>query len=66
MAFQNVEPVHKFVQLPDFDMFNTTSKAGCFMDEKQLQAQADKLAKNHKTPEDFNQFDRLFSVGNAP
>lgn len=29
------------------------------MDEKQLQAQANELAKNLKTPEDLNQFDRL-------
>jgi len=30
------------------------------MDEKQLQALANKLAKNLKTPEDLSQFDRLF------
>ncbi len=29
------------------------------MDEKQLQALANELAKNLKTPEDLNQFDRL-------
>ncbi|EHK3918152.1 transposase, partial [Salmonella enterica subsp. enterica serovar Poona] len=29
------------------------------MDEKQLQALANELAKNLKTPDDFNQFDRL-------
>ena len=29
------------------------------MDEKQLQALANELAKNLKTPEDFSQFDRL-------
>lgn len=29
------------------------------MDEKQLQALADELAKNLKTPEDLSQFDRL-------
>lgn len=35
------------------------------MDEKQLQALANELAKNFKTPEDLSQFDRLlkkFSV----
>ncbi|EMJ2324507.1 hypothetical protein V7L32_005025 [Salmonella enterica] len=29
------------------------------MDEKQLQALANELAKNLKTPDDLNQFDRL-------
>ncbi|SYD25651.1 Uncharacterised protein [Klebsiella pneumoniae] len=29
------------------------------MDEKQLQALANELAKNLKTPEDLSQFDRL-------
>ncbi len=29
------------------------------MDEKQFQALANELAKNLKTPEDLNQFDRL-------
>ncbi len=29
------------------------------MDEKQLQALANELAKNLKTPEDLNQFERL-------
>lgn len=36
------------------------------MDEKQLQALANELAKNLKTPEDLSQFDRLLkkiSVG---
>jgi len=45
--------------LPDFDMFNSTSQAGYFMDEKQLQALANELAKNLKTPDDLSQFDRL-------
>ena len=39
------------------------------MDEKQLQALANELAKNRKTPEDLNQFDRLLkkiSPGPAP
>lgn len=31
------------------------------MDEKQLQALANELAKNLKTPEDLSQFDRLLS-----
>ncbi|CAD5758416.1 transposase [Escherichia coli] len=30
------------------------------MDDKQLQALANELAKNLKTPEDLSQFDRLF------
>ncbi|AAX66745.1 hypothetical protein LTSEINV_4332 [Salmonella enterica subsp. enterica serovar Inverness str. R8-3668] len=34
--------------MPDFDMFDSTSKAGCFMDEKQLQALANALAKISK------------------
>ncbi|MGG2142862.1 hypothetical protein [Symbiopectobacterium sp. RP] len=38
-------------------MFNPTSKAGYFMDEKQLQALANELAKNLKTPDALNQFD---------
>ncbi|CAI1997555.1 hypothetical protein SERMPA_00094 (plasmid) [Serratia marcescens] len=33
------------------------------MDEKQLQALANELAKNLKTPEDLNQFDRLNRPG---
>ncbi|HAU2961128.1 TPA: hypothetical protein JC757_005080 [Salmonella enterica subsp. diarizonae] len=45
--------------MPEFDMFNSTSNEGQFMDEKQLQALANELAKNLKTPEDLNQFDRL-------
>ncbi|MZU37098.1 hypothetical protein GUA84_23820 [Escherichia coli] len=32
------------------------------MDEKQLQALANELAKNLKTPEDLSQFDRLIQV----
>ncbi|WP_416041986.1 IS256 family transposase [Edwardsiella ictaluri] len=40
-------------------MFNPTSKAGYFMNEKQLQALANELAKNLKTPDDLSQFDRL-------
>ncbi|MGG2142355.1 hypothetical protein [Symbiopectobacterium sp. RP] len=40
-------------------MFNPTSKAGYFMDEKQLQALANELAKNLKTPDALNQFDCL-------
>ncbi|EEM2539828.1 hypothetical protein C3N85_23940 [Salmonella enterica subsp. enterica serovar Morehead] len=45
--------------MPEFDMFNSTSNEGQFMDEKQLQALANELAKNLKTPDDLNQFDRL-------
>ncbi|MGG2141925.1 hypothetical protein [Symbiopectobacterium sp. RP] len=40
-------------------MFNPTSKAGYFMDEKQLQALANELAKNLETPDALNPFDRL-------
>lgn len=40
-------------------MFNSTSNEGQFMDEKQLQALANELVKNLKTPDDLNQFDRL-------
>jgi len=40
-------------------MFNPISKAGYFMDEKQLQALANELAKNLKIPEVLSQFDRL-------
>lgn len=45
--------------MPEFDMFNSTSNEGQFMYKKQLQALANELAKNLKTPEDLNQFDRL-------
>lgn len=40
-------------------MFNPASNDCQFMDEKQLQALANELAKNLKTPEDLSQFDRL-------
>lgn len=40
-------------------MFNSPSNEGEFMDDKQLQALANELAKNLKTPEDLSQFDRL-------
>ncbi|SQS96852.1 IS1414, transposase, truncation [Escherichia coli] len=33
------------------------------MDKKQLQALANELAKNNKTPEDLSQFDRLTRPG---
>lgn len=54
-----VEPVHEMISLPDFGIFNSTSKTGHIIDEKQLQALANELAKNLKAPEDLNQFDRL-------
>ena len=40
-------------------MFNSPSNEGEFMADKQLQALANELAKNLKTPEDLSQFDRL-------
>lgn len=40
-------------------MFNPALNESYFMNEKQLQALANELAKNLKTPEDLNQFDRL-------
>lgn len=35
------------------------------MDEKQLQALANELAKNLKTPDDLSQFDRLLTPATA-